>query len=358
MAVIRVPFTGPSYSPRSVAVGTQTTINLYPEEIENPSEKMKDSAVMYGSPGTLSFKNMASIDAGFTNIRGIWSGAGRLFVAGGTKYCEVNTTTGAGTNVRTISNSSVNGLANAPAQFFSNGNQLMIVSGGTAYIDNGAGPIAITLGANSGNVNTVDSGGVYYVYWNSGDPFYAAMVGAAITINAVAYTVATFINEYAVTLTGTAGNQTGVSYSAAAPSALSILTGAYLDGYYALGRSPSRQYNISALNNKTGPVWSGLDYSTKNSYPDNLNCVLSNDDLFLFGQDSTDVHRNTGGTFPFSKMDGASFKVGAASPWAPIAINSRVFFIGVSSQGACVAYVLDGYTPHQHARGGVPVESG
>jgi hypothetical protein len=340
VAVIRLPFTGPSYSPRSLAVGAQTLINLFAEEVENRDEQMKAGAVMYGSPGTLAFKDMATIDAGFSPLRGIWSGAGRVFVAGGTKYCEINSSGSLVGSVRTISNAAVNGLSNAPAQFFPNGNQLMVVSGGLAYIDNGSGPVAIAFSGTAGTVRTFG----YGVSWESGNKFSPTIVGQTITINGVGYVVNLYYNDETIELLTTAGVQTGVAYTLPAPS-LTALTGAYLDGYYILGRPNSRQYNISRLNNSTGAVWSGLDYSTKNSYPDNLACVLSNDDLYLFGQESTDVHRNTGGTFPFSKMDGASFRVGTASPWSPITINSRVFFIGISSQGRPVAYVLDGYTP-------------
>ena len=345
MPTIKIPLVGGSYSPRSLAVGAQTAINVYAEQIESQDEHYKNTAALYGSPGTLSFKDMATIDAGFTNIRGIWSGAGRLFVAGGTKYCEVNPTSGALIgSVRTISNSSVNSLSNAPAQFFPNGNQLMVVSGGVAYIDNGAGPTAVTTNGYAGTVDTVTVFGSNNVNWVSGDKFSPTMVGQTITINGVGYTVSAFLTDEFLFISTTAGTQTGVAYSVTGPT-LSALTGAILDGYYIVGLNSSKQYQISQLNNTTGPVWDGLDYSTKNSYPDALNCVLSNDDLFLFGQNTTDVHRNTGGTFPFTKMDGAGFKLGAASPWAPIAINSRVFFIAVSDQGRAVAYVLDGYTP-------------
>ena len=352
MPTIKIPLVGGSYSPRSLAVGAQTAINVYAEQIESQDEHYKNTAALYGSPGTLLFKNMTAIDAGFASIRGIWSGAGRLFVAGGNgtgstngRYCEIDTTTGALIgSVRTISNATVNSLSNAPAQFFPNGNQLMVISGGVAYIDNGAGPTAITTNPWAGTVNTATILSTHLVTWVSGDKFSPIMVGQTITINASPYTVQTFYDDELLGLTATAGTQTGVAYSMTGPT-LSALTGAYLDGYYAVGIYNTKQYQISGLNNPTVSVWDGLDYSTKNTYPDNLNCVLSNDDLFLFGQNTTDVHRNTGGTFPFSKMDGAGFKLGAASPWAPIAINSRVFFIAVSDQGRAVAYVLDGYTP-------------
>ncbi len=345
---MRIPLVGGSYSPRSLAVGAQTLINCYAELIENSEEKFKNDAVMYGSPGTLLFKNMTAIDAGFANLRGIWSGGGRLFVAGGNgtgstngRYCEVSSAGALIGAVRTISNNAVNGLANAPVQFFPNGNQLFIVGGGFAYIDNGAGPTAISFTAFAGTVNTFG----YGVTWISGDKFTPDMVNKNITINAVVYVVNLFLDEEHIYLTTSgAGVQVGVAYSMSAPS-LTALTGGYLDGYYLLGRPDTRQYNISRLNNSTGAVWSGLDYSTKNSYPDNLRCLLSADDIYLFGQETTDVHRNTGGTFPFTKMDGASFRVGTVSPWSPIEINSRVFFMGVSPQGRIVAYTLDGYTP-------------
>jgi hypothetical protein len=319
---------------------------LYAEVIEDPNEHQKNSAVLYGVPGRHVFKDMTVIDARFAHIRGIWSGGGRCFVAGGNGsgtsdgcYCEVNSSGALVGSVRTISNNAVNGLSNSPVQFYANGNQLMIVGGGFAYIDSGGGPVVVSQSAYSGTVDTITVVGIHAVTWVSGDKFDPGMVGQTITINGSSYTVSVYGNEDQIFLSSTAGTQTGVAYST---------TGFFQDTYFGITRPESNQYNISAANDRTGAVWSGLDYGTKSSYPDHLQTVISNNDLFLFGVESTDIHRNTGNAgFPFQAMQGANFRIGTSSAWNPIGINGQVFFLGVNEVGRIIAYTMSGYQPQR-----------
>src|SRR6478609_10771608 len=131
---MRIPLVGGGFTARSVAEAAQTCINLYAEVIEDPNEHQKNSAVLYGAPGRHVFKDMTAIDAGFAHLRGIWSGGGRCFVAGGNgsgatdgRYCEISSTGTLIGSVRTISNAAVNGVNNSPVQFYSNGGSLLIV---------------------------------------------------------------------------------------------------------------------------------------------------------------------------------------------------------------------------------------
>jgi hypothetical protein len=347
----RIPLVGGGFTARSVAEAAQTSINLYAEVIEDPNEHQKNSAVLYGVPGRHVFKDMTAIDARFTHIRGIWSGGGRCFVAGGNGsgatdgcYCEINSSGTLVGSVRSISNAAVNGMSNSPVQFFANGNQLMIVSGGLAYIDNGAGPVAVTQSAYSGTVDTFASGGVYWAIWDTGDKFDPGMVGQTITISGTPYTVSGYLNDSYIFLATSAGNQLAAAYTCS--PTFGATTGFFQDTYYGITRPSSKQYNISAANDRTGNVWSGLDYGTKSSYPDHLQTVLSNNDLFLFGVESTDIHRNTGNaSFPFESMQGANFRIGTPSAWAPISINGQVFFLGVNQVGRIIAYQMNGYQP-------------
>lgn len=357
----KVSLLGQAYAVRSPAVAVQDSINLYLERIEDPTERQKNDYAQYGDPGYQVFKDMTAIDSRFAHLRGIacfgsTNGSTRCFVAGGNGsgasdgcYCEIDSSGSLVGSVRTISNAPVNGMSNSPVQFFANGNQLMIVGGGLAYIDNGSGPTVITFDAFGGLVNTTSGG--YQVDWVSGDKFDPSMVGGSIVINGGTFTVWNFFDAQTITVTTPVPSSplTGVAYSYTPGPTLGAVTGGYLDGYYLISRPNSRQYNFGSVNNSTGAIWNGLDFGTKNSQPDYLQSLLAQDDLYLFGTDSFDVHRNTGGsatsTSPFQKMDGASSVIGSCSPWGPIYINGLVYFLGGNSQGRVVAYVLDGYTP-------------
>jgi hypothetical protein len=345
---------GQQYSLRSVSAAAQTCINLYPELIQDPNERAKNKAFLYGIPGRHLFKDLTTIDAAATPIRGIWTGAGRCFVAAGTKYMELDSSGALVGSVRTISNAAVNGLSNSPVQFFPNGNQLLIIAGGLAYVDNGAGPVQVSLGGSfSGLVNTYG----YQVSWVSGDKFDPGMVGASITIPATTgtpYTITSVPDAETIIISSTAGVQILASYSSPAVT-MNANTGAFLDGYFIAQRPNSRQYNISAVNNSTGTTWNGLDFGSKDSWPDKLRCVVAcEEQLYLFGDESMEVHQNTGASsFPFQRIDGATHRIGCVSPWSPIEIQGKVFFLSSSSSGQPVAYMMNGFTPtriSQHAQ--------
>lgn len=66
---------------------------------------------------------------------------------------------------------------------------------------------------NSGTVNTDDTG-THNVHWVSGQDFGNLSAGKQITINNVAYTIATVPSNILLTVTAVVGTQTGVTYSA------------------------------------------------------------------------------------------------------------------------------------------------
>ncbi len=99
---MRIPLIGQSYQAWSLAAAAQQTVNVYPEPFEDANEKEKGHGLLIGCPGKHLFKDLTVIDASLTPVRGIWSGGGRVFVAAGTKYCEIDSTGALVGSVRTI----------------------------------------------------------------------------------------------------------------------------------------------------------------------------------------------------------------------------------------------------------------
>lgn len=341
---MKLPLVGQSYTARSVAAAEQDCINVFPELIQDPQERGKNQAILVGCPGRHLFKTLTTIDANLTPVRGVWTGGGRLFVFAGARYCELNSSGALVGSVRTIVNAS-----NQPVQAFGNGNQLLIISDSTVYIDNGAGPVAINIDSSAGTVNTSGT----TVTWVSGDKFPTGnqWEGKAITINAVGYTISSITSETVLVLTGSAGTQTGVAYSQAG-EALTGVTGAYLDGTFLVqrpsGGTPDlgRQINFSAVLN--GSNWDPLDFFLKEGYPDYVRSILANNEqLYAFGTETMQVFQDTGDAdTPFQPIRGTMHRVGSVSAWSPIAIDNQIFFIG-GSGGRISAYVLEGFTPRR-----------
>ena len=332
---------GANYNPRSKAVAAQTTVNLFFETIENKEEGAKGKCAMYGMPGHIAKLNLTSIDAAATPFRGLWHGNGRVFVAGGTKYFEINSSYALVGSVRTIADDATH----TPVQFIPNGNnQLLIVSAGVVYCDSGSGPVTISMAAATG---TVDTSGTS-VYWVSGDYFTPSMVGQNITINAVVYVVLAYVSPTQILIATTAGVQTGVAFSVTEP--FGGVTGAYLGGYFLVNRNDInvRQFNWSVLND--GNQWNPLDFAQKESNPDPLRSILVHDaQLYLFGEETFEVWQNIvdSNGQPFQRINGAGGNFGSISPWAPIAIEGRVYVLSMDTLGSLGAYVLNGFTPER-----------
>lgn len=340
----RIPLIGQSYATRSLAASAQTCVNLIPELHEDANERAKGIGFLMGAPGKTLLKTLTTIDASATPLRGLWTGGGRLFVFAGDHYFELNSSFALVGSVRTIANTSGN-----PVQAFGNANQLLIVSDGIVYIDNGSGPQVIDLAASAG---TVDTNGTL-VTWVSGDKFVTgtSWVGKTITIDGVDYVIDTVSAEDQLYILTSAGTQSAATYSLFGEG-LTGITGAYLDGYFLVNRphggTPDlgRQINFSAI--LDGTDWRGLDMFIKEGYPDYVRSIMAHDEqLYVFGWESLQVYQNTGdATTPFQPIPGTMQKYGSISPWGPISLDGHVYFVG-GNKGNLAAYVLDGYTPRK-----------
>ena len=118
-------FVGPSYTPRSMNVDAERTINLYPETVTDGTGAVK--AYLVGTPGLRSY---ISFDRFGGPVRALWTQNGRAFAVVGSGFYEFFPTK------RGVKHGTV-ALDDDPATICSNGtagNQILILSAGRGYI--------------------------------------------------------------------------------------------------------------------------------------------------------------------------------------------------------------------------------
>lgn len=345
-------FVGGSYTLSSYRADCQRSMNQYVELDE--SKQGINYGRMVGTPGLVLFKDLTKIDDAAHPVRGMWSGAGRMFVAAGTKYFEIDSTGALVGMVKTIADDA----SHTPVQFFANGQQLALIASGNLYVDNPLGAVqptmALTLGG-QGDTYTIWAGGgslARHTDGTGGLPFTSDLIGKTITIAGSPYVVYDIFGPDFLGVTPDPGTHTNVSFSYSSTVNVTATNGTYLDGYLIITRPPSgtvtnRQFNISGLNDFLS--WDQLDFDIKSGYPDQLVSVLADhQELWLFGAETIEIWRDTGNAdFPFQRDPSAVIHFGCGAPWSPIGINGKVAWIDVDSRGAAVAYISTGFVPQR-----------
>lgn len=102
----------------------------------------------------------------------------------------------------------------------------------------------------------------------------------------------------------------------------------FKDGYYIFTETGTNVFFNSALNDPL--TFDPLDFGTSELSPEGLvGCHVENDELYLFGQNNTEVFQNIGGSgFPFQRIPGASFEKGLASRYGVTQWDKGIYFIG------------------------------
>jgi hypothetical protein len=343
---MKISLAGPSYTSGSVNAAVQQTMNLVPEIIEVPNEPVK--MVLYGRPGIKVFTTLSQ-----PKIRALWAGGGRLFVVNGSNLSEV-----AENGTATDRTGSVAQGPNDPdpAQIFSNGHQLMIVSGGKVYCDNGAGPKpALFLVSGTGNlVNSTAS-----LNWVSGPTFQTSWTGMNITINGQIYTISGVPGAgptyTTLLLSPTPADASNVPWAISGGAQVDGQSGGFIDGYFVINRvprpdlpqnqDPGRQFNISGLND--GTYWDPLMFGVKEGRSDYIQSVLcDHEEVILFGTESTEIWTNTGAAeFPFQRVPGAFIQDGSVAIYAPCSVGPTFCWLGGGPDGQTRAYRAEGLQP-------------
>lgn len=92
----------------------------------------------------------------------------------------------------------------------------------------------------------------------------------------------------------------------------------------------------------------GLSFATAEASPDTLTaCIVSSEELLLFGRSTIEPWRVVGGDDPVAKT-GRVIEVGSESPHSIRRLDNSVFFVGSSEEfGKGIVYRLSGYTPQR-----------
>jgi hypothetical protein len=348
---MRLPLVGETYFDRSLAVGAQSCINLFPQLIQDPNEQAKNKAALYGTPGKHVIPTASLLG---TDVRGLWSGAGRLFVVSGNNLVEIAEGGGLGAYGSRPIGGVDDGL---PVQIVSNGLVLMLIAGGVAYMapgTAGVNPFAITTDVFTGVVAT---SGAELVNWVSGDQFLTdgTWIGSTITINAVNYVITAVPSPTQLSIATWPAANAGVPYSHIGET-MTAVTGAVLDGTFFVQRPPTagqtnygRQVNYSPLLDQTG-VWSGLSFFSKESYADALVGIwVDSEQLYLGGAESFEVWMSnpnaTVNQNPFQRIPTGTGRFGSFSAWSWCSLDGAVYFLGNDDRGGPALYVLNGFAP-------------
>ena len=142
------------------------------------------------------------------------------------------------------------------------------------------------------------------------------------------------------------------------PSPSPIFNGAnqvaYCDGYI-LWNLPNSPYFGSTLNNSgnNGNITfdnTGLFYTAKNAYPDNLLALLVNRrEIFLFGSLKSETWYNAGVApgqlppFPFQIVPGTYIEHGIVAPFSVASNDINVYWLSRDLSGQGVVYMFRGY---------------
>jgi len=366
---MKISLAGPSYAAKSVVAATQETINWYPETIAVGDEPRKQ--VLVGRPGLQLFATLTP-----AKIRAMWAGGGRLFVIHGNKQSEIEENGDITTASQTVAETPA--TSPDPAQIFSNGHQLLIVSGGLVYCDNGTGPEP----ARFTTFGQADTDGSNTVYWRSSgttpetsDRFNPLMVGQTMRIGDYERVVTTYINDIVINVASNVPAQTDVPYSVPRSGELVTgVTGGFLDGYGIISRPPNppgpgvtaarprrrnrsgrsiepedpgRQFNYSELYDFT--VWSPLDFEVKEGHSDYIRSILcDHEELWLIGTETTEVWSNVGDPLqPFQRIPGAYINGGSVATYAPCSVGTTVCALAGGAEGQTVAYQAQGFQPQR-----------
>lgn len=270
----RLPgFIGPTYQSASLSADAQRTLNLLPELCESGGGG-KNKYTFIRRPGLAAFGT-----AGSGPIRCMWAGDERLFVVSGSTLYEVSSG-GVATSRGSV------GGGSAAAEIHTNGTQLLIVAGGSAYIDNGTSIASAPVPA---------------------DP-------------------------YAIPATPAASVGTAA-------------TGAFLDGYFICAKPDSKIFFYSAI--RDGQTWDELDFLVKEGYPDNIAQLLtSHSELWTMGDQTTEVWRNEGDADNVFRRDpGAFIHQGIVAPATLKRFSNGIAWIGGDTEGRCIAWRTQGFSP-------------
>ena len=117
----------------------------------------------------------------------------------------------------------------------------------------------------------------------------------------------------------------------------------FMDGYFVISEKGTARAQVCSLFD--GFSWDALDFATAEGDPDNLVAIEKvNDQLWMFGEVSTELWHNVGGTaFPFQKVIGATIDRGCAAVGSVVRVDNSVYWLGDD----LLVYLAEGRSPRR-----------
>ncbi len=126
---------------------------------------------------------------------------------------------------------------------------------------------------------------------------------------------------------------------------------AFMDQYFIAGIIDSNIVQISNLA-PAGNIWDPGDVAIKEAYSDKIQRVWVDQPggelLWIFGTDTTEVWTDTGGLFPFQRIQSMVFPIGCDSAWSVAGVVGNRFWLWRG-----VIYWASGYQPQRVSDYGV-----
>lgn len=120
----------------------------------------------------------------------------------------------------------------------------------------------------------------------------------------------------------------------------------FLDGYYVFNKPGTGQFQITGLYSTSIDP---LDFATAEGSPDKLvSLIVDHRELWLFGENSTEVYFNSGNAdFPFERIQGAFIEQGCAAKFSVAKADNSVFWLSSDDRGQGMVMRAAGYQPQR-----------
>lgn len=303
-------FVDGSYPARSRGVSASRTVNMR-VELNPPTSK---GPCFYPRSGKELFATMP-----IGPSVGAWANKTQVFVASGGNIYELKE------DESTILIGPVQ-VGSNPVTMRSNGNQLLVVSGGKVYIATGIAfyqpIISFDRGTVSiaGNIVTWLSGedgvGTGFLPGGGGDVEPGDLFMVMIPTGPVVGIVQAVADNTHLSLNIFPGDTAGIAYQVGEEYLAGVMCEC-IDDYFIVNVPNSKTFRISNL--KDGTKWDQTDKAEKTGSTDNIAAIYNlSGNLALFGDtNSTEIWGDSGNPdFPFSRINGSTISMGVDAAWS------------------------------------------